>query len=159
MSSTTFFQGMYRFAGLSRAERHLCMEAVVWLGLFQASLLLISFRRIAPYLGAHMAETPSREESPENREVAKDVALAVARASRRVPWKARCLVQAMAGKQMLNRRGIDTTLYLGLAKNANQSLQAHAWLRCGHKIILGGGGLKKFAIVSTFGCIGHDPKK
>jgi hypothetical protein len=159
MPSISTFQGLYRFVGLARAERRLFLEAVIWLGLFRAVLVSVPFRGIAPHLGAHMAETPSGEEMPEKQRLAKEVARAVSRADRHVPWEAKCLVQAMAGKKMLKRRGIETTLYLGLAKNEEAGLQAHAWLRCGDKILLGAGGLKGFAVVSTFGNIRHDPKK
>lgn len=154
-----FARGWRRFAGLSRAERRLFLEAVMWLGIFRAALLAVPFRLLAPSLGAHMVETPSREEGGERRKLAGAVAQAVHRASRHVPWAAKCLVQAMAGKKMLRRRGVESTLYLGLAKRADQGLQAHAWLRCGGQIILGGGGLQRFAVVSTFGPETYGPKR
>jgi hypothetical protein len=153
-----FSKGWRRFAGLPPAERRVFLEAVMWLGLFRAAILVIPFRVIAPYLGTHMAETP-REASEDGRQSAREVAQAVRRASRYVPWQAKCLVQAMAGKQMLQRRGFASTLYLGLAKKADQGLQAHAWLRCGSGIILGGGGLQHFSVVSTFGNGSQDPKR
>jgi len=159
MPVTGISHGLCRFARLSRVERRLFLEAVMWSGLFRAVLLLMPFRRIAAHLGAHMAETPSRVAMPETRRLAKDVARAVSRASRHVPWEAKCLVQALVGKRMLKRRGIESTLYLGLAKRADHDLQAHAWLRCGDRIILGGGGLKDFAVVAIFGTICHGPKK
>jgi hypothetical protein len=159
LTVTGFADGWRRFAGLSRAERRLFLEAILWLGFFRAVLLAVPFRWIAPNLGAHMAETPSRDEGGERGQLAKEVAQAVSRASRQVPWAAKCLVQAMAGKKMLQRRGIASTLYLGLAKSPDQDLQAHAWLRCGDQIILGGGGLQRFAVVSTFGPDAHGPKR
>jgi hypothetical protein len=157
---TGISHGLCRFARLSRSERRLFLEAVMWLGLFRAVLLSMPFRRIASHLGAHMAQTPPRAGTPETRRIAKEVARAVSRASRHVPWEAKCLVQAMVGKKMLKRRGFESTLYLGLAKKkADQGLQAHAWLRCGDQIILGGGRLKDFAVVATFGNICHGPKR
>lgn len=154
-----FAAGWRRFAGLSRAERRFFLEAVAWLGIFRAAILVIPFRRLAPSLGAHMAETPSREEGGERRKLAGEVAQAVHRASRHVPWASKCLVQAMAGKKMLRRRGVESTLYLGLAKSPDQDLQAHAWLRCGDRVILGGGGLQRFAVVATFGPDGPGPRR
>jgi Transglutaminase-like superfamily len=150
---TGFPEGFRRLAELSRAERRLFLAAVMWLGIFRAAILAIPFRRIAPHLGAHMTETPSREEGGERGQLAREVAQAVRRASRHVPWEAKCLVQALAGKKMLKSRGIASTLYLGLDKTADQDLLAHAWLRCGDQIILGDSGIQRFAVVSTFG---HD---
>jgi hypothetical protein len=154
-----FAEGLRRYAGLPRAERRLFLEAVMWLGLFRVILLTVPFRRIAPSLGTHMTETPSREDGGERRQLAREIAQAVNRASRYVPWQAKCLVQAMAGKKMLKRRGVISTLYLGLAKGEDQGLQAHAWLRCDNSIILGGGGLQRFSVVSTFGSDSHGPEK
>lgn len=51
---------------------------------------------------------------------------------------------------MLRRRQIPSTLYLGVAKKEDGDLNAHAWLRTGDAIILGGGGLERFSVVSTF---------
>lgn len=151
LQSAGIFRGLLRFVALPRPERLLLVEAVTWLGLFRAVILTIPFRRIAPHLGAHMSQTPFREEMKEQYRLAMAVALAINRASRYVPWEAKCLVQAMAGKKMLKRRGIETTLYLGLARKTDLALQAHAWLRCGDKIILGECGLKSFTVVATFG--------
>jgi hypothetical protein len=158
MPAAGFWQGLHRFAELSGSERRLFLEAVIWLGLFRVVLLSVPFRRIAPHLGALMTETTRSELPPGFLHAVQAVGRAVDRASRHVPWEAKCLVQAMAGKKMLKRRGVESTLYLGLAKKAEAGLQAHAWLRCGDKILLGGG-LKGFAVVSTFGAIRHDPKK
>jgi hypothetical protein len=150
--------GWRRFTRLSRTERRLFLEAVLWLGIFRAALLAVPFRRLAPHLGVHMTETPSGAESSDRLMMAREVAGAVNRASRQVPWAAKCLVQALAGKKMLQRRGVASTLYLGLAKGADQDLQAHAWLRCGDQIILGGGGLQRFTVISTFGPDAPAPK-
>jgi hypothetical protein len=59
------------------------------------------------------------------------------------------LVQALAAKIMLTRRGICSTLYLGAAK-AGEGLAAHAWLRSGSVIVTGGPGRERFTVISTF---------
>jgi hypothetical protein len=62
----------------------------------------------------------------------------VPRAALRLPWRADCLVQALAGQAMLLRRGIASTIAVGAAKHPDNSLEAHAWLLCGSEVILGG---------------------
>jgi len=47
----------------------------------------------------------------------------------RVPWRAKCLEQALAAKMMLRRRKIANELYLGVKQEENKML-AHAWLQC-----------------------------
>ena len=53
---------------------------------------------------------------------------------------------------MLSRRGINATLYLGVAKNENgpEAMDAHAWLRCGGVILTGAGGVERFSAISSF---------
>jgi len=55
-----------------------------------------------------------------------------------LPWKSKCLDQAMAAQRMLKRRGLATTLYFGFTKNKNTgTINAHAWVRSGSFWITG----------------------
>ena len=78
-------------------------------------------------------------------------------ASRHLPWECKCLAQALAGKAMLKRRGVASTLYLGVAKGGEAGLQAHAWLRCGPRILTGGPEMAGFTVISTFAEEGQEP--
>ena len=50
-------------------------------------------------------------------------------------WESQCLVKAIAGMKMLERRNIESTLYLGTAKDAKgQMYRSDAWLRSGPTI-------------------------
>jgi hypothetical protein len=75
---------------------------------------------------------------------------AVSRCSRFAPWKTKCLVDAVTAKLLLQWHGINSTLYLGVDKDENNKLIAHAWLKCGEKFITGRKGYQKFTVVSTF---------
>ena len=46
-------------------------------------------------------------------------------------WESQCLVKAIAAMRMLEKRGIESTLYLGTAKDESGKIIAHAWLRSG----------------------------
>ncbi len=81
---------------------------------------------------------------------ARTIAKAVLAVSRRVPWQATCLVQASAGKIMLNRRGLPGSVYLGVNKTKNGKMEPHAWLTSDSVVILGGGELEKYSVVSAF---------
>jgi len=130
--------------------RRVLLEAVLCLGLARLAMLLLPFRWIAPYLGAHMAETAAVLDQ-HGREMDLAISRAVGLAARNLPWECKCLVQAMAGKAMLRRRGLPSTLYLGLAKDGEEQLCAHAWLRCGNIILTGRQGNDRFTVVSAFG--------
>lgn len=66
------------------------------------------------------------------------VAFVIPRIARRVPWRADCLVQALAGQSWLHADGIASEIVVGTARQADGSFEAHAWLRQGDRIILGG---------------------
>jgi len=110
---------------------------------------MMPFKWIAPVLGQHMASTDEIS-SKENQQTAIRISRAICTLSDHLPWECKCLVQAMSGKIMLRQRKVATTLYLGVSKKENNDLGAHAWLRMGELVILGGGGLEQFAVVSTF---------
>ena len=132
-------------------EKTILFETLLYL-FYTRLLLLLPFRWIAPGLGKHMVETPY-DIPNEYITAIRSVRQAVNRLSNRTPWKSTCLVQAITGKKMLKRRGILTTLYLGVAKEKdnNNKMKAHAWLRCGKIILTGREGHKQFTIVSLFG--------
>src|ERR1700689_1158499 len=48
-------------------------------------------------------------------------------AARTTWWRSMCLEKALAGKWMLRRRGIASTMYVGVAKRDGEII-AHAWL-------------------------------
>lgn len=139
-----------KFLRLSASDRRLLLEAVVALAVARALIVLLPFRWIAPRLGRFMA---AAEALPMARaaEPVRRVGWAVRTAARHVPWNAVCLPQAMAGKAMLNRRGVASTLYLGVARDEAAGLAAHAWLKAGDAIVTGATGMQRFTVVGTFG--------
>jgi Transglutaminase-like superfamily len=66
------------------------------------------------------------------------VAFIIPRIARRVPWRADCLVQALAGQCWLQQEGVPSEIVVGTARKADGTFEAHAWLRRGNRVILGG---------------------
>ena len=56
---------------------------------------------------------------------------AVRQASSLSPWRNRCLVSSLAARCMLRRRRIPSQLSLGVAKNTDGKVVAHAWIQAG----------------------------
>ena len=138
-----------KFTRLSWSERILLLEASLWLGIARLAIRVFPFPLIARQLGSHMAES-SEADAPAHFKHLQHISWAVVAMSRRLPWECKCLVQAIAGKKMLQRRGIASTLYLGVAKKGETDLIAHAWLRCGSMTLTGARGKELFTVVSTF---------
>ena len=140
---------LIRFSRLS-SGRGLMLESAFWLTLSRLAIAIMPFRWIAPHLGTQTTETSGAINQHE-RDLFRMISRTVERAARKLPWECTCLVQAMAGKAMLGRRSVPSTLYLGLAKDEKNQLYAHAWLRCGDKILIGGPGSERFTVISAFG--------
>ena len=65
------------------------------------------------------------------------VCRAVRRASRRIPGLAHCLTTALVAKLMLARTGSASDLRIGVAKDPQGCLTAHAWLEADGQPIFG----------------------
>ena len=139
----------------SRPDRA-ALLAEAWLMLAWSRLLLFfPFRRIAPRLGTPGRETDFRELPREAQLEMDRVAEAVRIASRVAWWECKCLVRAMAAMRMLQRRGIDSTLYLGTGRDPAGRLAAHAWLRSGSRYITGAEERNRFTVVGVYAAAGR----
>jgi hypothetical protein len=135
----------------SGADRWLLLQAVVWLGLLRAAILVVPFQWIARMLGLALGESPPSVDPTQTAE-AERIGWAVRAAASRTPWQSACLAQALAGATLMRRRGLPGTLYLGVTKEvgAPGSISAHAWLRCGTTIVTGAAGHERYTIVAAF---------
>ena len=68
------------------------------------------------------------------------VSWALNAAGARVPWRADCLLRAMAADRWLRRHGHRPRFFLGVKTGGEASLDAHAWLECDGTSIVGGDG-------------------
>jgi hypothetical protein len=125
------------------------IEATVLLALIQVALSLVSFKRIVKVLGIHMSHSDDfsllgYDKLPIILLASKCVKIM----SRNLPWECKCLAQATVLKLMLQRRGVQSTLYLGVA--INDKFKAHAWLLVGDTVVIGNNSLHEYSVVSFF---------
>ena len=136
------------FLSLSRESKGLLLESFFYLGWARIQKRR-PFSELAPSLGEHMKETGMDGECTDRKILAK-VSQAIHLMSKYTFWESRCLVQALAAKKMLEKRGVENTLYLGTAREDDGEMVAHAWVRSGPYIVTGAKGMKRFTVVSTF---------
>lgn len=140
------------FRGWTGPRRRLALEAYGLLGVCRLLILALPFKFLAARLmGWFMAETLTR--MPDRAQArAADVGWAVRRMADHTPWQSTCLAQALAAQNMLRRRGLGSTVYLGVARHreATQGLEAHAWLRCGDAIVTGAEEMDDFQSVASY---------
>ncbi|MGG0249766.1 lasso peptide biosynthesis B2 protein [Peribacillus frigoritolerans] len=136
------------FLRLNFKTKLLYIEAFLHLGRARY-LKSISFSKVAPTLGEQLKES-TYELIAADKEILANVSRAINIMSRYTIWESQCLVKAMAAMKMLEKRKIDSTLYLGTAKDENGGLIAHAWLRSGPFYITGAEVMDRFTVVSKF---------
>jgi hypothetical protein len=83
-------------------------------------------------------------------EIIGKICRATRRSSVYLPFKEKCLIEAIVAKKLLKKYGKDSTLYLGVARGSNNELLAHAWLRYGTKIIIGRKGMENYISLEWF---------
>ena len=142
-------QRIRKALGLPLRWQLLLLETLVLLAAARATAVFFPFKRFANRLGQLNHETPPDICERDN-QVAADVARAVAMISPHTVWCSNCFAQAIAGKIMLKRRQIPSTLYLGL-KKSGPKMEAHAWLRAGDTTVCGGGQVEEYSVVATYG--------
>ena len=133
---------------LNKQTRSLMLESYYYLGRARLNKS-VSFSKIAPTLGIQMEET-DYETNVLHRKTLRMISQAINIVSKYTLWESQCLVKAIAAMRMLEKRGIESTLYLGTAKDESGELIAHAWLRSGPYFVTGSEGMEKFTVVGQF---------
>ena len=72
----------------------------------------------------------------EDAAIARQVTWAVTKAARYVPGST-CLARALTTQLLLVRRGQAAEVRIGVAKNSNGRLEAHAWVESYGKVVMG----------------------
>ncbi len=126
---------MVRVSTLRRIRRfprwklRLLPESIFWLLVARLSLVFVPFPRIGRYLGTLQPPAPPEPITDEA------TALTVFRVGRTIdtaadhsPLELVCLPRALAGWQMLHRRGIASRLHFGAVREPERpGLNTHAW--------------------------------
>lgn len=136
-----------RFVRRPFGQKSLVLEAYALLFVARMAVLALPFKRVLAWSGVQGVEMEAVEV---DRRVLQQVYWAITTASRYGWWNCLCLTQALAAKAMLRRRGLRSTMYLGLTRPGSTKFSAHAWLRCGQTIITGAEGRRQFTVIAKF---------
>lgn len=137
------------FGRMPWRERFAWAESTVLFWWFTVALKVVPFRKFKRLLGP-----PGDKDQPGAREPEgppADEVVTVARWMRRIARKHddTCLAQALAGRVMMRRRKLPSTVSFGV-RDDNGDLKFHAWLVHDDRVITGGGALRSFSVISTF---------
>ena len=125
-------QWFTRWAELSWQDRGLIVRVAVLTVVMRGALVVVPFRRLVRYLERMPASRPPVPPTEQRR-----IAWAVEAVGRRLLPRRPCLTQAFVAQYLLARRGVATTLRIGVAKD-DAALEAHAWLEADGEVLVGG---------------------
>lgn len=138
-----------KFLKITWSDKRMIMEAYFLTGIIRFCILFVAFSKLAKITGKYNEESEDIL-CDEQIFIGNKVGYVVNLVSRHTPWKSKCLVRALTAQIMLKRRKSSSTVYLGVTKDGNKGLIAHAWLRCGENIITGEDERYRFIQVARF---------
>lgn len=128
------------------------LTSIYYLTLTKIKIVFFSFKKLSKSFG----ELEIKNEinlSKNDYLQSEKIRVSIIRGSRIVPWKSVCLDQAIAGINLLKHKKIPYCLHLGVRKKEDGlKLDAHAWVVCGDKIILGGEKSKFYMVTASYSC-------
>src|SRR3989442_1559102 len=125
-----------RLLGLSPAGLSLVVRAALLPGRMGWGLGLLPFGRLRRLLDRLSRSGDGAR--PLGQLPGERVAWAIERVSRVVPGTRSCLAQALAAQVLLARRGQEACVRIGVARDADGPLHAHAWVESEGRIVVGG---------------------
>lgn len=139
------------FSGLG--PRSIIISIVIFflLGWARLAILVLPFRWLALILGRDNRNVQLCTLVDRRRLFrARRLGMLIRGMAEHTPWESNCLAQAVVATVFLRLFGISYVLHLGVAKDGNEGLSAHAWVKVGPCAVTGGEGVPEFAVVSTF---------
>ena len=143
------FKKIAKLFKLTWREKLLLVEALLLTGIIRFAILFIPFNKLARLAGKHKEES-SAIIRDEDKAITRKISWVVFVVSNKTPWESKCLVRALTAQIMLSARKVSSTLYLGVARDEEKKLIAHAWLRSGENIITGAYEMAEFTEVARF---------
>lgn len=135
---------------LSNRERGLIAIMAWWLIIGHIYKRCLPFRIIAKTLGKH-GINPQIDLSPQKKLKLDKLRNLFGKVAYTLPMHTTCLVRAFAMAQILKKRRIPYTVFIGVSFDPQKTIKAHAWVRCGAITVIGGDGEMNFTVISTFG--------
>jgi len=146
-----------RFRALARmpwSDKALALESLAMLAAARLLVKTTPERQLvarmggSPVTGGKFPDDSDTNTARSRTTVGARVGASVERVARVTWWRSMCLEKALAGKWMLRRRGIPSTMYVGMARQGSEFV-AHAWL-VGEGQTLTGAGKVSYAALAAF---------
>lgn len=123
----------FKFLRRSSEDKVLLLRITFWLWTIRLGLWLLPFQTLCRRLNRYVLDNDLQATDTES---VRKVVWGVREASRYVP-AATCLTQALVTWIFLRQLGQSSDLRIGVTKDLQGQLEAHAWVQVGGKIIIG----------------------
>lgn len=125
-----------KLLSLPISDQALLVNAVLLTGIMRAALKVLPFRQVMQYVRQAAQQLKSRTRADAS--YRRRVTWAVSAVGHRLMPDRPCLTQALVAQFLLLRRQCPTHLRIGVAKDEDGTLTAHAWLEYEGQVIVGG---------------------
>lgn len=128
---------------LSVSDWILIAQACMWFGLVEVGLNCLSLKKLLQIIQREKDGQAGKERNNDSQEkglrrlTPERVAYCAGLAARLHALDATCLKKALVLHAMLTRRGFNSQLLIGASRAEDGQLDAHAWLECHGKVLLG----------------------
>jgi len=126
---------LIRFFKRPLAEKYLLLAAAFILVLTRLGLWILPFQILRELLESLSIEPRVFKNTA--KVSVNEVARAIDTASKCIPLPMSCLTRALAGQVLLRQLHLDERLCIGVAKNDEGRLQAHAWIVSYGRVVIG----------------------
>lgn len=138
---------IHKFLQLSRSEKFLLLQGLWVLALATLGLKIIPWLKLQSLLvnSARQHTKWRSNDPPQPRQITRAIRIA----SRCIP-RATCLPQALTAQHLLIRYAYPADFQIGVAKDKQGRLEAHAWVNSSGQTIIGGvPGWQRFVPLSS----------
>lgn len=125
-----------RFVRLPWRRKRALVVAGLMITTVRAGMAVLSFETLRRHL-ARLARARSVPDTLADQAEVETIVWSIQTAGRTLPAAGRCLIEALAGHVLLGRKGVGTDLRIGVARDADGTFKAHAWLEKDDRIVLG----------------------
>jgi hypothetical protein len=126
----------YKFLSLPGTEKLLLLRAFVTMAVIRAALVAMPFASLRAWV--ERRKPASRRLLAGSRPAPERVGWAVATAGNFFPGGTRCLPRALVAEWMLLSNGYRPSFKIGVARAPDGAFEAHAWIECGGRFVIGG---------------------
>lgn len=136
-----------KYINLDKQERSLLLYTFI----FSVKVrYFIKFHKMPYYVNHLGRKSVKTEKCNYNVEDVKKLIRNIKRVNKFSFWRTKCFEDAFTLKLLLKKQAVESTIYFGVKKNDNDTLDAHAWLKIGEDCLIGCAGIETYTVTEFF---------